>query len=252
MTDFKTPAFHVAVRDLSNPNAPPVEMDWHEGAGTDASFLDHQYGQEEWERIRIRQKTLDGKTQVTLRWVDNNQVQGEKHELDPNQDLTVSTPAGRSFAVRVTPLPEAEWKVGRSIAFKAPKATIVGRDDGWTISFEPRQLPCVLTIAVESHGIRDEHLPAFAFPSQAPNRYKRGTYFLPKGQFEAAAGGVVRLGVRGAGMSVRVALPEAGESREISPESFKIGAPAQPDMLTEQYVLEHLKSGQAHCPVEYE
>ena len=67
---LKIPAFKVAVTDGAGNRV--LEKTFTEGPGNDQTFIDHQYGTDEWDRLRIRQKTDEGHVLVTFRQVSDN------------------------------------------------------------------------------------------------------------------------------------------------------------------------------------
>jgi hypothetical protein len=242
MVDTKIPAFRVRVTDGGGSTV--TEKTFTDGPGTDQAFLDHQYGPDTWDRIRVRQKTNEGHMHVVVRQWSNSAQFTDQRDASPAQPVECQNPKGQLFRITVEKLDEAQWKAGQAMKFKAPSAEIVGDAGGWWVTFRPQQWPCVCTLAVDAHGTKDEALPSFPFPSSP--KHAEGRFYIAKGQFMTAEGGTVRLGVRGTGMMVRVALPAAGETATVKPAHFKSVAHAQPELLTDQYVLGKYneKSGQ--------
>jgi hypothetical protein len=232
MSNVKIPAFRVRVTDACG--ATVSEKTFTDGPGNDQAFLDHQYGPDAWDRIRVRQKTNEGHVHITFRqWGGGSQFT-ELRDASPEKPAEMRNPRGQLFRVAVERLEEAHWKRGAELAFKAPSVEVQGDAGGWWVTFRPQQWPCVCTLAVDANGTKDESLPSFPFPSNP--RYAQGRFYIPRGQFKAEEGGTVRLGVRGAGMMVRVALPPPGETRAVRSEDFKVVGHAQPELLTDPYV----------------
>jgi hypothetical protein len=230
----KIPAFRVKVVDATSGQQEHTvhEQEFKNAPGVD--FVDYKYGAQEWDRVWIRRKSFEGNMLVTWR----NQSAGNTNptliDAGPDKPAELRSSTGQLFRVVVETLPEDTWMVGQAIKFPPPKATIAAEDAGWRVTFEPQQRPCVLTIAVAAKGVKDENLPSFPFPSNPA--FTRGSFLIPYGQFGADEGGLVRLGVRGAGLVAKVALPKRGETMQIEPEHFKSEGAAQPEFLTEQYV----------------
>jgi hypothetical protein len=246
MTDpLKIPGFKVSIIDAANPANPVVkEQDFLKQVGDD--FMDHQFGPNQWDNIRVRRKTVEGGMLVTFRNVSARMAE-QKVDVNPDKPADLRTPGGQMFRVVVSKLPEEMWMAGQAIKFPPPRATITAEAGGWRVTFEPQQRPCILTVAVDAKGLKDEGLPSFPFPSNPA--HARGSFLIPFGQFGAVEGGTVRLGVRGAGLQCRVALPKAGESVQIEPEHFKVEGPADLKWFQEAVVAG--KYNEKHALIQY-
>ncbi|MBK7864783.1 MAG: hypothetical protein IPJ65_40515 [Archangiaceae bacterium] len=225
----KVPAYRV---QISQQGAVVADKTFDAGPGNDASTVNYKYGGNEWTHIFVRQKTQEGDMFITARY----QGQHMQHvSVDPEHPAQIRQADGNVFDITVTRIEGArELSPGEVVAFDPPRATITADAGGWRITYEPKQYPCVLTVALEDAITKDEALPSFPFPSNP--RFSRASFYIPNGQFAAKAGGELRLGVRGAGREARVKLPKPGESVTVEPKQFQVKGPSQPDLLTEQYV----------------
>ena len=228
----KIPAFQVRITDTATGSV-LVDKKLTEGPTNDErSLVEHQYGAD-WERVRVRHKTDEGDMKVVFRYLNGGSYVTEEKDAKIDAPVDVAKPNGARFRVDVLAVPEAEWKTAEALEFKAPKVTITGDGNGWNIVFEPQQKPCVLTVAVDGHT-KPEGLPSIPFTSAMPQ--KSATLYLRKGEFGAADDVIVRLGVRGAGMGVRVKLPAGTGSVEVAPDTFDRSGTPNPQMLTDAYV----------------
>jgi hypothetical protein len=228
----KIPAYQVRIVDAAS-GAVVVEQKLTEGpTNDDRSLVEHRYGAD-WERVRVRHKTDDGDMHVVFRYLDrNNHYITEQLDARVDKPVEVAKPNGARFRVDVLKVPESEWKTIEALEFKAPKVSVTADAGGWHIRFEPQQRPCVCTVAIDGAS-KPEGLPSIPFPSSMP---ASGTLYLQRGEFGAEDGAIIRLGVRGAGMTVRLKLPEAGTSVDVAPETFDRSGTPNASMLTEAYV----------------
>lgn len=235
-TALKIPAYRLAVFDVTTGKEVEVAAQVvNRGPLNDnSSVVNYQYGGHAWTHVLARLKTHEGGFQVTSRYQGHNPniVSGT-----PAQPVDVRQPDGRVFRVRSLALPEAEWMQGNVIAFQAPRCTI--RHDvaaqGWWVTFEPQQVPCVLTAAVHDRHVKNEALPSFPFPAHMVGF--KGSFFIPANNaFGAVAGGMLRLGVRGAGREAMAVLPTGGTSVVVEPGDFLVKAASDQKFLEPAYV----------------
>lgn len=229
----KIPAFQVRITDTATGSI-VVDKKLTEGPTNDErSLVEHTYGAD-WERVRVRQKTDEGDVKVIFRWLNGGSYITEEKDAKIDAPVNVAKPNGARFRVDVLAVPESEWKTAaEALEFKAPKVTITGDGNGWNITFEPQQKPCVLTVAVDGHT-KPEGLPSIPFSSSMSQT--TATLYLRKGEFGAEENGIVRLGVRGAGMGVRVKLPAGTGTVEVKPDTFDRSGTPNAQMLTDAYV----------------
>ncbi len=228
----KIPAFQVRITDISNGSV-LVDKKLTDGPTNDErSLVEHRYGAD-WERVRVRHKTDEGDMKVVFRWLNGGSYVTEEKDARIDAPVEVQKPNGARFRVDVLAIPESEWKAAEALEFKAPKVTITGDGNGWHIMFEPQQRPCVCTVAVDGHT-KPEALPSIPFTSAM--QHKTATLYLKKGEFGAADAAIIRLGVRGAGMGVRVKLPAGTGSVEVAPDTFDRSGTPNPQMLQAAYV----------------
>lgn len=196
-----------------------------------------------WNRVRVRQNTNTGDFRVSA--YENNRRTVFQARIE--EPATWLRNDGQRFDVEVEQLSETYWQQGPSLTFEPPRAELRGDANGWTVTFRPQQYPAVLTLAVlngHKQGTKDESLPSFPFPSSP--RFGAGSLFIPRyNNWGAGDGQPVRLGVRGAGLSVTTVLPAADSSKRIAPADFKVHGPADLSLLTEGYVLEKYREKQA-------
>lgn len=194
------------------------------GAGLNA-VVRHQTGAAEYYGLTIRRKTM-GDLFVTER------TPGHTKHYDVAAGTTVHIPhLNDVYSVTSTPIETGQ--VIEAVPFAAPKASLLGRADGWLVTFHPEQRDCVLTLAIPP--LKNEAIPSFPFP--AVNAHKAASWLLPIAGFGAVAGGPVRLGVRGAGLAVTTTLPGAGQTRVIEPAAFRLEGAPNLELLAPAYVL---------------
>ncbi len=221
------PSYRVKVTEAANGQL-LAEQIFTGGPGSATAFVSCTWGNT---TLTVRQKTFEGDVFVTAR-----EGGSARHaSANPSTLATVCQGSG-NFEVQVEKLPKTQWCMGEEIPFQAPKVIITAEQGGWRITFEPRQYPCVLTAVVDSQLTKPEALPSFPFPSNP--LHARGSYLLRAGQFGAAEGGLLRLGVRGAGQSVTVPLPVVGQTVEVAPKQFKVLGASNAEHLSEAYVVE--------------
>ena len=191
--------------------------------GQDA-VVRHQTGDAEYYGITVRRKTM-ADLFVTARV--------------PNKTTHFDVPAGQSVQINhnndVYTVANEVLETSTSVkapAFRAPHASIVGRRDGWWVTFTPDQKCCVLTLAIPP--MKNEAIPSFPFPES--NGYSSASWLLPLNQFGATVNGPVRLGVRGAGLSFKGELPAVGETLLVTPDMFILDGPPNRDLLKPAYV----------------
>jgi hypothetical protein len=228
----KIPAFQVRITDTAT-NQVVVDKKITDGpSNDDRSLVEHRYGAD-WERVRIRQKTDEGNMHVVFRWLNGGSYVTEEKEAKPSVPVEVQKPNGARFRVDILSVPEAEWKTAEALEFKAPKVKITGDGNGWHIEFTPQQKPAVYTVAI-GDAAKPETLPSVPFPSSFPQA--TATLYLRKGEFGAVDDAILRLGVRGAGMGVRVKLPAGNGVVEVQPENFDRSGTPNPAQLQDAYV----------------
>ena len=234
-------AYQVTVRELNPEARPESEGDilhreiFNQGPGVQA-FAEYRYGGDEGTHLRIRQKTDAGDCLITAR------VEGDHARLfkvNPEAPTDVVNSDGKKFRVEINPLAESHWGHGQNVPFKPPRATVSAEETGWRVSFFPQEYPCILTCAVTAGKMKDEGLPSFPFPSEP--RHTGASFVIPYGSFMAEPGGLVRLGVRGAGLQVRLALPERGKAVTVEPHQFQVAGPADKSLMSDEYVNEKYK-----------
>jgi hypothetical protein len=195
------------------------------------ALVRYQTGAQVYEGILVRRKANDA-VQITERGQVNNRWTTHVYSGGPGETIRVPH-EGQNYEVTFQIL--ETFQELPTVAFAAPKASVTAEPAGWRVTFEPQQYPCVLTCAVEAHHVKDEALPSFPFPSNP--RYRSGSFVIPYGQFSAQEGGLLRLGVRGAGLQATVPLPPRGASVSVAPQAFEVKGAAQPEYLAEQYVV---------------
>lgn len=229
----KVPAFRVKVIDASDAGEKELHtQDFKQPPGSD--FLDVVVGPQEWDRVRARRNTHSGGMKITFRNQSAGNTNPQFFFAQPEEPAKIPAHGGKLYRIVVEQLPESEWMAGQAVKFSAPKASITAEPGGWRVTFEPQQYPCVLTVAVATKGAKDENLPSFPFPSNP--KHASGSFLIPKGQFGAEEGGLIRLGVRGAGLTTQLKLPKEGKTVNVKPTAFKLAGTAQPDFLTDAYV----------------
>lgn len=235
-TALKIPAYRLAVFDVTTGSEVEVaaQVIKRGPLNDNSSVVNYKYGSHEWTHVLARLKTHEGGFQVTSRYQGhgNGVVSGS-----PAQPVDVRQPDGRVFRVRAMALPEAEWLQGDVVPFQPPRCTV--RHDaaaqGWWITFEPQQVPCVLTAAVHDRHVKNESLPSFPFPANLSG-YK-GSFFIPANNaFGAVPGCMLRLGVRGAGREAMAVLPSGGASVVVEPGDFQLKAASDAKFLDPGYV----------------
>lgn len=228
----KIPAFQVRITDTSTGSV-VVDKKLTEGPTNDErSLVEHTYGAD-WERVRVRHKTDEGDMKVVFRWLHGGNYQTIEKDCKIDAPAEVAKPNGARFRIDVMAVPESEWKTFDALDFKPPKVTIVGDGNGWHITFEPQQKPCVCTVAVDGQT-KPEGLPSIPFTSSMPQT--TATLYLKNGEFGAADDAIVRLGVRGAGLGVRVKLPKGTGSVDVAPDTFDRSGVPNAQMLQDAYV----------------
>jgi hypothetical protein len=234
---FKIPAFHVKITNTQT-GAVVVDKTLADGPTDDArSLVEHTYGAD-WERVRVRQKTFAGDAKVIFRYQGAAGLVTQELDAKPGTPVDVQKPNGARFRVDVLTVDEAQWKTGVALAFKPPKVSIVGDGKGWRVTFEPQQRPCVCTIAPEV-GIKPAGLPIVPFTQGSG--HTSASLYVTKGEFGFDDGALVRLGVRGTGMSVRVKLPSGTSAIDVAPETFEPQDAPNASMLEDQYAIEKLQ-----------
>jgi hypothetical protein len=208
-----------------------AEKEFTAGPGNDASTVNYKYGGHDWTHVFVRQKTNEGDVFVTARYQGNSL---QHASADPEHPAQIQQPDGSIFDITVTKVDRAVE--AEAVAFDPPKAIITADAAGWTVTFEPKQYPCVLTVAMQEAMTKDENLPSFPFPSNP--RYSRASFHIPAGQFGATEGAEVRLGIRGAGREALAKLPKPGETVTIEPKQFKVKGPGDAQFLSEAYVTQ--------------
>ena len=240
-TNVRVPAYRVTIRNENAAGRPVLKREiFRQPAGAQA-LLEYMYTNDPGTHLKIRLKGAGG-CQVTARVAWRN-MQLVPVSTEDEHGVVIAQADGQKFRVTVRELPPEEWAEFPSLPFQAPRAFIHGEPNGWRVVFHPQQYPCVLTAAVDANKIKDENLPSFPFPSNP--RYSSAGFLILRGAFGAQHGGTVRLGVRGAGLSVRAALPPPGEVVEISPELFQQEGPTQVRFLEEGYALQKFNEKRA-------
>jgi hypothetical protein len=228
----KIPAYKVQITDVSRSSV-VVDKTLTDGpTNDDRSLVEHTYGAD-WERVRVRHKTDEGDMRVIFRWLNGGSYVTQELDAKPDHPVEVQKPNGARFRVDVLALPEDTWKAAEALEFKAPKVTVQRQGNGWNITFEPGQKPCVCTVAVDG-ATKPETLPSIPFATH--NAATKGSMFISDGEFGAEAGKIIRLGVRGAGLSVRVKLPADEAAVEVKPDTFERNGSPNPTMLQDAYV----------------
>ncbi len=235
----KIPAYTIVVTDRASKRVVVQQLVADGPTNDERSLVDYQYG-EDWERVRARLKTSDtGMVDVVFRWKDAQGKIDVLHvDAKPGAHVDVEKPAAAGgnvgrFRVEIQNVPEAQWKTAEALAFLAPTVDIRADAGGWHIKFTPHQFPCVCTVAVEG-ATKPEALPSIPFPSNMG--FAHGTLYLPRDQFGAVPGALIRLGVRGAGMAVRVKLPDDGGKKAVRPATFDHGGVPNAELMTDAYV----------------
>jgi hypothetical protein len=229
---LKIPAYQVKITDVAQNNV-VVEQKLTDGpTNDDRSLVEHRYGAD-WERVRVRHKTDEGDMHVVFRWLNGGNYVTQELDAKPDHPVEVQKPNGARFRVDILALPEDQWRAAEALEFKAPAVTVQRHGNGWNITFTPQQKPCICTVAVDG-GTKPETLPSIPFASH--NGATSGTLFIADGEFGAEKGKILRLGVRGAGMSVRVKLPDDQKPVEVKPDTFERNGTPNPAMLQDAYV----------------